>query len=337
MPKRSLLEYLEERLGEPATFPRNGETSWHCPMCLDRTGDESHERKFGINLLKRKAHCFRCGYSAHELYRFFMDLNGGRISVEEIDLLRGEAKVVEARQVRAEVLSILYGEEEAKAPEILKPVALPPHCIRLTESQKNPKAERAFQYLARRGVDRARIRRHDIRFCPRGPWAGHLIFPVYQNGEMVYWTTRTIKAGVKNKSKNPRNVEGYYTRAHCLLNYDNCIGEPLVGLGEGSFDMMAFPAAVASLGKVLSEMQIRLIETLCSHGTKEIVIALDAGEGQQADRYYQALIGRVPKVSQLVLDYGDPADRRGDMERLLAERREPSVVDRVKARLVYGK
>lgn len=337
MSDRSLLEYLEERLGEPAVFPRAGESSWHCPFCLGRTGDESSDRKLGINFFKRKVHCFRCSYSANELYRFFMDLNGGRITVEEVALLRDDPKVVEIGKLRNEMLTLLYGDPQTKKVVPLKAPALPPDCIRLTESHKNPLAHRAYRYLDKRGIVPEKIHKHDIRFCPKGPWAGHLIFPVYQNGEMVYWTTRTVSSTAKSKSKNPTNMEGYYTRSTCLLNYDNCVGAKVVAVSEGPFDVMAFTASVGTLGKTLSIMQVKLLEGLCRHGTEEIVIAGDAGEGKAVDRNYQALVGRVPKVSQLVLDYGDPDERKDEIEELMLGRREPSVSDRIKARLLFKK
>jgi len=337
VPKKSLLEYLEQRLDEPAAFPRVGESSWHCPFCAEREGDESSKRKFGINLFKRMAHCFRCGYSAHTLARFFMDLNGGNITVEEIDILRGEPRTVNRSEVRSTVLEILYGTDDPEADVILKPQPLPPECLSLTDSQKNPLAHRAYRYLRSRGVRMDKIKQYDIRFCPKGAWASHLIFPVYQMGELVYWTTRTINPNAMHKSKNPLNADGYYSSRHCLLNYDNCVGHPVVSLGEGPFDMMALCPGMGSLGKNLSETQVKLIENLVKLGTEELVIAVDAGEGKAADAYFQALVGRVPKVSQLVLDYGDPDERRDEIQVLLRERRPPSVVDRVKSRLTHRK
>jgi hypothetical protein len=44
----------------------------------------------------------------------------------------------------------------------------------------------------------------------------------------------------------------------------------------------------------------------------------------------------VPEVSVLSLDYGDPYERRTDLERFMGSRGEPRLTDRLKARL-FGK
>lgn len=331
-----LLEYLCDRLEDNPVSKGNSEFDFYCPFCLDRTGGESSKRKLGVNLAKGKVHCFRCGYSARHLTKLFRDLNDGKLYLVEVELLKGETFIPDLPSIRESVLEILYDTDDPE--ETLACPDLPPFMVWLADIEK-PRGlvKRAFDYLKRRGVSREKIEEFDIAYCTRGSHAGHLIFPVRQGGEFVYWTTRTVRDDAEHKSKNPKKADGYYSRNHCLLNYDNVVGCEQVQIGEGPFDVMAFPHGVGSLGKRFSEIQIELLVSLVQYGTKEFVIGLDAGTGEEADRLYAQLVDRVPEVTQLVFEHGDPDDRRDEIDQLLEQRRVPDLSDRVRSRLLYGK
>jgi hypothetical protein len=69
-------------------------------------------------------------------------------------------------------------------------------------------------------------------------------------------------------------------------------------------------------------------------GTREFVVALDADA--DPSRIVAALSGRVPAVSVLPLDYGDPWDRRNDLPDLLEARGSLGVEGRVR-RILLGR
>ena len=75
-------------------------------------------------------------------------------------------------------------------------------------------------------------------------YGARIVFPVVMGGMQVYDTNRSRAPDVVNKSKNPPNKPGYYTKSHCLLGFDNCIGVKQVAVVEGPFSMLAFPHAV---------------------------------------------------------------------------------------------
>ena len=328
-----LIEYLESRLG-PSVVSGRGWNEFYCPFCIDRMGDESSKRKFGVNTVEQRAHCFRCNYTATTLIRLFMDLSGGNLRMDEIAILRGEVKLPEAsRLIRDEVLLMIYGDKKVKDEELTAP-DLPKHLIWLTQRQHRKRCEAAITYLEGRGVGLEEIARSNIGYCLAGDHAGHLIFPVMQHGEMVCWTTRTIRKRAYLKSKNPKKVEGQHGRSTCLLGYDQCVGEKIVALCEGPFDRLAHEVAVALMGKELSGIHIRLLKELAALGMEELVISLDAFEVRTVDKMYAALKDQLPcRVSVLSLDSGDPDERRGELSELMESRGTPTIASRVRGRL----
>lgn len=325
-----LIPYLEHCLGS-GRDAHGAEMEFHCPFCLDRLGDESDEPKLTVNVVEGKVHCYRCLYGARSLQRFFRDLNGGMLRMEELSLLRVEAKIPENADLRSAVLSIFYKDQPESSRVELKCPPLPDSVVWLTESRLKSTIRPALDYLKGRGITPEKIARFRIGYCRFGSHAGHLIFPVYQGGEMVYWTTRAIHDRGP-KSRNPGNVEGYYTRKQCLLNFDNCVGAKLVCIVEGPFDTMAPPDGVGLMGKKLSSEHLLLLDVLVANGTEEFVVSLDAGEGRAIDELYSTLAGRYPRVTVLPLDYGDPDSRKAEFVELLARRRMPTALDRARQR-----
>ena len=325
-----LLDYLTKRLG--SCRGKGPEYEFYCPFCIDREGDESRHRKLWINVEKGKAYCFRCEYGAHTLARFFRDLNGGSLKLVELALIRGE-QTPPTTSVKDAVRETLFAG--LKDEPDLKPHPLPKEAQRVTQRHSSTLFRRGVNYLKRRGVPPALWKKFDIHFAPTGRYAQRLVFPVYQNGEQVYFTTR-YTGDHPRKSLNPENEEGFYRRTDCLLNFDNVIGASRVAIVEGPFDCMAFPYAVALLGKTLGDRQMSLVEALVEHGTEEFVVALDSGAARDADAIYRDLLGRVPKVSVLSLDEGDPDERKKELSKLLEGRGEPSTRARVRGRLKHG-
>lgn len=333
---RTLYDYLEKRLG-PGVARTNGEVDFSCPFCLERVGDESSKPKLGVNLDRRMVHCFRCGYGARSFIRLFRDLNGGKLLLTEIELLRNEVRRQPDETVSEALRRVLGKQEEQVDQSRLKCPALPDGMIWLSRADRDGVCKRAFQYLKSRGVNRRRIKELQLGYCPWGEYAKRIIFPVFQGGDMVYWTNRTILDGDSLKSKNPENKDGYYTRSQVLLNYDRCVGSPVVAISEGPFDIAVQKAAVGTLGKTISESQLVLLDTLVEQGTEEFVIALDAGESATLDRWFRMLSGRYPKVTAVVLDHGDPNSRRDDWPELLAARGVPSLSGLLAARFQHKK
>ena len=325
----SLLGYIEERLEERA-IGRGPEHQFHCPFCIDRTGSDSRKRKFGINIVTAQGGCYRCEYGFRTWEKFFKDLNGGYIRIEEIQLLRFQPPMP-TESVLAAVEGVFKDDEEAadvdkENARPLKAHHLPRECRVLADlplsSRSGVAYGPAFRYLAKRGATEHDIRRFQIGYCSTGDWTRYLIFPVIQGGKLVYFTSRWAgdSPPLDMKSKNLENEDGYHSRGTCLLNYDACFGVERIALVEGAFSAMAYEHAVASLGKHLSERQVLLFRKLVKAGLREVVISLDPDAGREMEAAYGLLRPVVPEVTCLTLDWGDPWDRRAELPTLLDTR-----------------
>lgn len=346
-----MTEYLDARIGShEGGYP---ERQWPCPFCIDRLGSESDKRKFRINVKTAKGNCPRCEYKFVGWKMLLMALNGGRMGVTEQSLLKSESNAVVASSVASTVSEMLGGVLHHASPvvEKLRPVRLPQDFIPL-ESCDNGRLLRGPKYLEARG-DRDGVAGTlvetacalGVGYCPRGEYAGRIIFPVVQNGVQVYFTDRYAGEQSIAKSKNPKNREGYMTAAHCLLNYDNAAGRKVVALVEGPLDMLGFvdtlgvdnpEIGVAGLmGKSLSAARMHLFDAMVEQGTEEFVICTDADA--EAMHLWRPLMDRVPKVSVVILDYGDPFSRRAEAWSLLESRHGLSVEDAVRQALGVSK
>lgn len=330
---KSMLDYLDRRLGvHSGSGP---EYTFPCPACLDRTGGETHKKKFAVNLDRRRGQCFRCEFKFREIEHLFRYINGGFLTPEERVLLREDPPIV-VGSIHETVMRILFGEDEASQRPLRKQ-PLPREYVPLSEETQSKLAtKRAHLYLTRRNVSLEVAQRFQVGFCPRGEYAGYLIFPVVQGGETVYWTSR-YAGNHRIKTKNPPKREGFYSREHCVLNYDNVVGRKRVVLTEGPFSATAPRHAIALMGRVMSPYQQRLIEALVPLGLGELVIGLDPGTGRDRDSIRSTLCSVVPVVTDLCLTDGDPDDERDRLGDLLQRRRVPSLVDRIRSRLSVPK
>jgi hypothetical protein len=334
MPKdfTGLLDYLDRRLGSHSGS--GPEYQYFCPFCIDRMGDESDHRKLWVNTTKGMAVCYRCQYGARTLMSLFRAMNGGRLRMEELRIIKG-TRTPPKMSVAAELIQLFYApDEEEEEPSA---VYLPPEYKPLADAFEDPPLpmRNGVNYLKGRGISPAKAAVFKMGYCPTGEYAGYVVFPVFQGGKQVYFTTRYAGKVGKNdlKCKNPKNRVGYHTRDTCLLNFDGALGAPIVAVVEGGFDVTAHKAAIGLMGKTLSESQVRLIEVLAENGTEEFVVSLDKDAGRRAEGIFRTLHGRVPKVSMLSLKEGDPYDNRAQLPTLMAGRtRTLGIKDRVKLR-----
>jgi len=291
------------------------EYQFQCPFCLDRKGSESSKQTLRINAKKGKAICFRCEYASSSVRRILSDVTGRRYSDADIEDLGVEARADKVARLSESVINTLYPLSVLRG--ALRPVPLPEGIVWLNRERKTIRNRSGWRYLERRGADDQHVARHDIGLCMRGVYRKRLIFPVWQNRELVYWTNRYCGQH-DQKSLNPPNDAGHYTKDECLLGFDLARKAPVVVVVEGAFDMMAFDSigipAVALLGKRVSNAQVQLMRQLVDEGTTEIVIATDV-DADEAKVASPLTTLDVP-ITRLPLEEGDPWDERDNLARL---------------------
>lgn len=330
----TVLSYLEERMGRSTGFGM--ERHFNCAFCLDRVGTESSKRKLDVNLTVGLANCYRCGYKAN-LLQLFRDLSpNGRLSMDALRLLRNTVKLDPGVSLSTAVRQALKGGAIDTVLIEKRPVGLPPEYIPISDDPTRFAVAPAVRYLNQRGIPPEAWSRFNIGYAREGRYAGYLIFPVMQGGECRYFTTRQAGNTSDRKTLNPladeqgRNV----TKEDVLFGYDLCIGAPVVALTEGPVSCMAFPYAVAAMGKSYSIAQVRLLEALVHYGTKEFVVALDSDALEYSCALAHRLRSSAPTVTQLVFPTGDPWDNRANLAEFMASRRtQVSLLDRVRSRV----
>lgn len=313
-----LVRYLEQTLGRCDGF--GVKRHFACPFCVERIGSDSSKRKLDVNIVSMVVGCYRCAY-AGSLEKMLRDLSPTRrLTIEAMRLLRKEKVRDPAIGPLAAVRASLRGK--AAVPRASKKsVPLPPEYIAITPNVGKLVVAPAVAYLTKRGMGPELWDRYRIGYAREGRYAGYLIFPITQDGEVRYFTTRYAGDG-RVKTMNPKADEAgeYATKDDVLLGYDHCKGAQLVALTEGPTSSMAFEHAVAGLGKEYTENQVELVRSLVHYGMEEAVVAFDDDAVGKAQAMLGRLSGGVPRVSIIVFPHGDPWDNRARIPEFLANR-----------------
>lgn len=313
-----LLRYLEQRLGRGDGF--GAERHFACPFCLERVGSDSTKKKLDINIANTVVGCYRCGYVG-SLTKMFRDLNPtGRLTMEEMRLLRKEKTRDPSLSPSAAVRASLRGKVEVPR-AVKKSVPLPPEYVAITPNAGKMVVAPAIAYLNKRGMGPELWDRYKIGYAREGRYAGYLIFPITQDGEVRYFTTRYAGEG-RVKTLNPKADEAgeYVTKDDVLLGFDYCKGAKQVALTEGPTSSMAFEYSVAGLGKEYTDHQVELVRSLVHYGLEEAMVAFDDDAVGKAQAMVGRLTGFVPKVSIIVFPKGDPWNNRESIAEFIANR-----------------
>lgn len=143
-----------------------------------------------------------------------------------------------------------------------------------------------YEYFLRRGfTNKARlnklIKQKNFQACLMGQWSYRIIFPIYYQGEMVTWTSRsisdhTLKYLDLSIDESLRHVK------QCVYDYDDLSGGKILFITEGIFDCLKLQfylprkySATCMFTKTIRDEQIYLISQL-SKKYAEIKILLDS-------------------------------------------------------------
>lgn len=179
-------------------------------------------------------------------------------------------------------------------------IQLPPSYIPIKGDGK----VRIHPYLESRGIDPDTAGEFDLGYCTEGKYAGRIIFPIVENGEVIAFQARTTR----NSSQKYLNPPGF-KRMNYLYGHDLIQGEDTVVVVEGPTDvigmrMKGFPAA-AILGKVVSHRQASKI---LKSGVKSAVLMFDGGLGDEIYASARILSLFLPTTVAQLPDGLDPFD-----------------------------
>ena len=137
-----------------------------------------------------------------------------------------------------------------------------------------------------------------------GSFKYRIVIPVFENREIVSFTSRAIFVNTSPRYKSAPNDKCIKPLRDCLYNIDNALETTLIV--EGPTDVWRFGiGTVALFGKTMSEGQIKL---LLSKGVKDVFVMLDPGAWTECCSLTNKLNNLFRKATGIFLDTQDPAE-----------------------------
>lgn len=200
------------------------------------------KQRLWINPEKNLAHCFRCEYKTRDAATLLAKLG---------------------------IRSALGNPDRQELPK--RRLRLPSE-YRDTFSS-HAYGRKAWDYLLRRHIPPERICAYEIGYCTSGSYAGRIIIPIYQAGELVSYQGRDF-LGRENAPRYISAKKDDGADGDALFNLDRASASGIIVLVEGPFDALRLPQyAVALCGS--NRWNARRRELLLAANPRLVVLALD--------------------------------------------------------------
>jgi DNA primase len=146
-----------------------------------------------------------------------------------------------------------------------------------------------------------------------------MIFPVFENGTMVYFQARALydKGDTTEKFVKclnpPKEAEGIVPPAQVVYNIEQAASYPTVAICEGPMDVLsAGPDAVATFGKKITEHHIAKLK---AYGVEAVDFMWDGPGPTEPMGAWPEMLAAAPTLAQVFkvrvvfLPFGDPGER----------------------------
>jgi hypothetical protein len=178
--------------------------------------------------------------------------------LDRVDRVTAAQFVIEKSGVKPLSMNRLDGH--LKVPVFRDLVVIhPPVAIPYPEGAKKI-LDGTLPYMIQRGISARDAQEFGLFWCDSGRYKNRLMFPVYENGVLVYYQGRAMWESQERgfrKSLNPSKSEGAAVSTDVAFNLDQAKGYPRVAVCEGPIDAVHVgPDAVCVFGKKISAIQI---------------------------------------------------------------------------------
>jgi DNA primase len=208
---------------------------------------------------------------------------------------------------------------KSKAKRSIATASLPDEYLPACDEEKE--VWRQIGYLKMRGIRLRTARLFRLGICLKGDYAGRIIFPVIENGEIKTFQARAT-GDWEPKYKNPDEVgKGNYIYGHDIV-----AGQDTAIVVEGPTDVIGcyqkgIPAC-ALLGKTTTVAQIAKLRGL---GAQKIVLMLDGSAVEDALKTYSIVSEIMPAtVARLPGDLDPDEAPKSVLKSALREARAPT-------------
>ena len=298
---------------------QTGEWYLECPNC--------GKPKLVVNTFKRVFHCWICQQYETTYAHGYPKTEpvfgaGGLLSlirfVDQCDWDEAQRIVLMGAAHQPQDITRI----DTKSPTLARtrpigPVAIPP-----PEGWKT--IDGLLPYMFRRGISLADARDFGLFWCDSGRCRNRLVFPVWEQGKLVYWQARAMWEPRQGesfvKALNPPRfkvlddgttvgVEGAAVSTDVLFNLDTARNYPRVAITEGPIDAIRTGCdAVCTFGKAISPTQIA---KLLQANVKAIDLIWDA-DARQEMTMTGTRLASLFDVRLVFLPTGDPGDHTRD-------------------------
>lgn len=241
----------------------------YCPTC----GKEKHDLKLFVNANNGLGDCKHCGWGFNPT-SFVMVMEGCTYE-DARDVVCGDG--------------FDRLEENEKGVEEQCVIPYPPNCV---SALQHPIA---INYMMSRKISISAAEHFCVNFCTDNfvfnskpvYVKNRLIFPFFENGDVIGWQGRDTTGLSKLKYFTPTGFD----KSKHLFHLDYIVDKKCnnVILCEGVMDVIGwyqsgFPFAVAAFGKSISDYQVN---KLVDSGVKTVYVALDGDAIEQKKRFFE--------------------------------------------------
>jgi len=240
----------------------------NCPRCDD------NEHKFYYNEEKEVGCCF------HEHCLWYKDKGG--VTEARLRAFFGDSTPLHRTSVER------VAESDVEMPEHFRKLRNLPTDLR----------ESVTAYLESRGLSERVLHKANVGYCDKGKLWGYIVFPIYRNGELVFWQARRFK----NRTPKFRNPT-FSTKGSAMFEWGDSV-RPRHGLiVESVMNALTMDSGYglrgwrifAILTKSLTEEQRNRI-FLYERYMEDMTVALDSDAWKSALDIAKALEGVIPVV-----------------------------------------
>lgn len=250
----SILSSIELVLGEGKQASSGKEYRFNCPFCEKNGKFPDTKWHLYVNIEAKVCHCFRCEYSS-SLWKFLRALG---ISVDaDFDTFESVHRV-----------------KEEKLPELKLPIG-----FRTIWPVEHTFDKMYYKYLVGRRVSDDQLLSHKMGYTLLGDWVWRVIIPVYNYGELEYYTGRAISPKLFPKYLNPS-----HPKSRVVFNLEGVEkAEEFIAVCEGVFSALAWGNnGIALFGKSATDVQVKRIVDVAEKEGLQIIVALDGDAMREA-------------------------------------------------------
>jgi len=218
---------------------KKGHINVKCPFC----GSDDPSEHMGIHLSQELYGCWRsaahAGKKPHNLIRALLGCSFGQSKLIAAQYSQADPETFE------DAVALLQGHDSAptSGPRRRSRLHMPDNFNRIVRTGT---AKRFWHYLERRGFDDVRgiVSEYNLKYATTGPHKDRIIFPIYQDGELVSWTGRAIMHVVDAPRYKILGMEeevgpsATVDRNQLVYNADECRGGDILFVVEGPIDVL---------------------------------------------------------------------------------------------------